>query len=212
MTAHLPSLAEPLQIELRRVMQWLEGERETERAELQSLVTKRRYTRFVDDLNAFLTTPGARTVEPAADQVMPTLVRHVLPTVIYEHLGVVRAYERVVESADAPMLHQLRIEFKRLRYAIAFFEELLGSSVRAYLKELKAMQDHLGRMQDVATAHLLLEPMKPRLDQAQTEALDAYLAAIEAERADLRGQVADKWAKFDSALVQKKLTSAIAAF
>lgn len=212
MTAHLPSLTEPMQTELRRVMQWLEGERETERADLQSMVTKRRYTRFVDDLNAFLTTPGARAIELTADQVMPTLVRHVLPTVIYEHLGIVRAYDRVIESAEAPALHQLRIEFKRLRYAIAFFEELLGASVKAYLKELKAMQDHLGRMQDIATAHLLLEPMRPRLDEAQTEALNAYLAAIEAERAELRSQVADKWAKFDSAAVQKKLTSAVAGF
>jgi CHAD domain-containing protein len=104
----------------------------------------------------------------------------------------------------------LRIEFKRLRYAITIFEEVLGTGARAYLKELKTVQDHLGRMQDIATAHTLLEPLQARLLDSQLEALNAYLFKIDEEHAELRGQVPALWERFDGKTVQNQLTTAVA--
>ena len=210
MTRYLPALNEAQQAELRSVMQLIEGEREAERADLHSLVDKRRYARFIERYHAFLATPGAEVVSRPQNVVAPTLVRHVLPTVIYEHLGIVRAYDSVIETAPAPTLHQLRIEFKRLRYAITIFEEVLGTGARAYLKELKTVQDHLGRIQDIATAHVLLDPLQARLVDSQLEALNAYLFKIDEEWQELRGQIAELWARFDGKVVQKQLTTAVA--
>jgi CHAD domain-containing protein len=210
LTRYLPALTEAQQAELRSVMQLIEGEREAERADLHELVDKRRYARFIERYHAFLTTPGAETLTRPQDDVAPTLVRHVLPTVIYDHLGIVRAYNAVIETAPAPTLHQLRIEFKRLRYAITLFEEVLGSGARAYLKELKTVQDHLGRMQDIATAHALLEPLQGRLLDSQLEALGAYLFKIDEEWQELRAQVPELWKRFDGKKVQNQLTTSVA--
>ncbi|MFN8380094.1 MAG: CHAD domain-containing protein [Anaerolineae bacterium] len=210
MSADLPALPEAAQAELRRVMQFIEGERESEREDLTAMVEKRRYSRFIERFRAFLTTPGAQAVAFSEHAVAPSLVRHVLPTVIYQHLGIVRAYDAVITTAEAPTLHQLRIEFKRLRYSITIFEEVLGSGARTYLKDLKIMQDHLGRMQDIATAHVLLEPLQARLDEAQQAALNAYFAQVDSELAELRAKVPALWQHFDGKTVQKQLTSAVA--
>jgi CHAD domain-containing protein len=210
MNQYLSTLPEDGQAELRRVIQFIEGERESERDDLHQMIDKRRYARFIERFNAFLTTPGAQAVTFPTGVVTPVLVRHVLPTVIYSHLGVVRAYGPFIETCEAPTLHQLRIEFKRLRYAITFFEEVLGSGARAYLKELKTVQDHLGRMQDIATAHALLEPMQSRMDEAQLEALNAYLFKLDEELGVLRAEVPALWHHFEGKTVQKELTTAVA--
>lgn len=210
MNAVMPGFAEDVQAELPRVMQFIEGEREAERDDLHEMIGKRRYARFVERFFAFVTTPGAQAVAFREHAVTPFLVRHVLPTVIYEHLGAVRAYDAVIPTADAPTLHQLRIEFKRLRYSITIFEEVLGNGIKTYLKDLKGMQDYLGRMQDIATAHTLLEPMRSRLDEAQLAALDAYFVQIDGELAGLRTEVPALWAKFEDKAVQKQLTGAVA--
>jgi CHAD domain-containing protein len=211
MNNYLPALPEDVQAELRRVMQWLEGERESEREDLHDLVSKRTYGRFIAAFQKFVTTPEAHAVAlTSGGKVTPVLVRHVLPTVIYEHLGIVRAYGDLIEDADGSTLHQLRIEFKRLRYTVTLFEELLGASTKSFIKELKAVQDLLGRMQDIVTAHLLLDPMQARLDDAQLEALNAYFVKIDEESEELRGQVMAVWHHFDTKTVQKQLTSAVA--
>jgi CHAD domain-containing protein len=211
MTDYLPTLPATMQDELKRVMQFLEGEREAEREDLHHLVSKRSYGRFIEAFQAFLTTPESHAVGLTLHgTVKPTLVRHVLPTVIHEHLGAVRAYGAVIEEADGPTLHQLRIEFKRLRYTIALFDEVLGTGAKAFLKELKKVQDLLGRMQDIVTAHALLDPMQARLDEAQLEALNAYFVHLDEEYEVLRGEVLEVWRKFESRTVQRQLTGAVA--
>ncbi len=210
MAAELPALPPETQDELRRVMQFIEGERESERDDLREMIQKRRYARFLERFTAFLTTSGAEAVPFSGEAVTPSLVRHVLPIVIYEHLAAVRAYDALIPTAEAPALHQLRIEFKRLRYSITIFEEVLGKGAKPYLKDLKTIQDHLGRMQDIATAHLLLEPVRPRLDDAQLAALNGYFAHIDRDLADLRAGVPALWKRFESKTVQNQLTSAVA--
>jgi CHAD domain-containing protein len=210
MAHYLETLPEATQTALRQVMAVIEAEREGERTDLHKLIGKARYARFVKQFSAFLTAPAAPADDTATRSVAPTLVRHVLPTVVYEHLGIVRAYDSVIATADAPTLHQLRIEFKRLRYAIGFFEEVLGSGAKTFLKELKAIQDQLGRMQDIATAHALLDPVAAKLDAPQLEALNAYFLSIDTELAELMGRFPEVWKKFESKTIQKQLTSAIA--
>lgn len=212
MTVYLPALPQSEQDELRRVMQIIEGEREAERADLHALVAKRSYARFIEAFQKFLTTPDDRALKPVrGHKVTPVVVRHVLPTIIYEHLGAVRAYDAIIETADGRTLHQLRIEFKRLRYTITLFEELLGAGAKTFLKELKKVQDLLGRMQDIVTAHALLGPIQARLDDVQLEALSAYFFKIDEEYETLRGEVLEVWRRFETKTVQKMLTSAVAA-
>jgi CHAD domain-containing protein len=57
-------------------------------------------------------------------------------------------------------LHPLRIEFKKLRYAAAFFQSLYGGKKRVpYVKQLAALQDCLGALNDALVQGELVETL-----------------------------------------------------
>lgn len=61
-----------------------------------------------------------------------------------------------VDRNDAPAMHQLRIECKKLRYASEFFRPLfLGMD--GFIAHMKGLQDLLGLMNDVAVTRNLLD-------------------------------------------------------
>jgi len=64
--------------------------------------------------------------------------------------------------------HRVRIDAKELRYTVEFFESLFRRvPVRDYLRELVAMQDALGAINDGATAARLLALLPPSAEFAQ---------------------------------------------
>ncbi|BAO30513.1 CYTH and CHAD domain-containing protein [Sulfuritalea hydrogenivorans] len=73
---------------------------------------------------------------------------------------------------DPASLHALRIGVKRLRYALEFFSPLMrGTAVNNELKELSALQDTLGQLNDLTNAGALLMDCAgddPRLREAVT--------------------------------------------
>lgn len=78
-----------------------------------------------------------------------------------------------LNAADAGRLHALRILAKKLRYSAGFFAALYDrKKVRSYLVALSEVQEVLGRINDVAVAHRLLE------DLALASALSAHQEAI----------------------------------
>lgn len=63
---------------------------------------------------------------------------------------------------DPGARHQVRIDAKRLRYAVDFFATLFGNRrTSAYLKTLSAIQDVLGQANDAASAERLIESLAP---------------------------------------------------
>ncbi len=107
-----------------------------------------RYRRFTATAGAGLPTGNGRTA--------PLLVRHALPTLVFQRLGAVRAFGDVLPTATAAQFHQLRIQFKELRYTLTFFEELLGETSGRIIEMTRLMQDHLGTLNDASVATALL--------------------------------------------------------
>ena len=77
-----------------------------------------------------------------------------------------RAWKRVRKSGrhlsrlSSEELHALRIEIKRLRYAVEFFAALHDHrEVRGFLTGLKGMQDFLGHMNDLDVARRLMDEL-----------------------------------------------------
>lgn len=197
------------EVSLTAAIALLDGARAEARHSLNRTLDRRDYTRFIATFRQFLTTPGAkaRTIEP--DSLAPSQVRHIVPTLIYEHLGAVRAYDSAIDGGDPTTLHALRIEFKRLRYLVHFFADVLGATSKDFLKDLKAIQDHLGRMQDIQVAADRLEDLLPQLGDEDAAALSAYLDALNAENDELTPKFAAVWKKFNSATTQRKLATAL---
>ena len=205
------SLDEQHQTDIQGVIDRLNEQRALARHDLIRVLDKGEYQRFIQDFSAFVTQPGLGAKEDLNGSIHPTQVRHILPALLYSHVGNVRAYNDVLAEADGTTLHALRIEFKRLRYAVALFADLLGNSVKDFVKEIKGMQDHLGRMQDIVTAQGILNPLVSELSDGQGESLQLYLDHIEAESQQLRQQVNDLWTRFNAKSVQKQLATAVTA-
>lgn len=81
------------------------------------------------------------------------------------------------DMADAGQLHALRILAKKLRYSAEFFSGIYdGKQSRLFLAALSGVQDVLGRINDVAVAHRLLDEL------AGLPELSAHAGAIDLAR------------------------------
>jgi CHAD domain-containing protein len=204
---YLKSLKRSQQTKLRSAIAELDAQRAEARAELNDLLDSRAYRRFIKAFSNFLTTPEAEVKHSDGAGIVPLQVRLVLPGLIYDRLAAVRAYNNALDEADATTLHALRIEFKRLRYTVSLFEEVLGPQINGFVKEVKALQDNLGNMNDVASARTRLQ----NLAEAHQPVLAGYLAHLDEQELALKGQFAELWTQFNTRRVQQMLSSAIPA-
>lgn len=197
-----------------------QDQRETARHKMISFLVGETYLTFLQQFNLFVNTPGAGAQKDMDDYHAPHLVRHVAPVMIYNRLGTVRAYEKILGTARIEQLHELRIEFKRLRYTMEFFREVLGPEVSLIIEEIKGVQDHLGDLNDADVACQILGTFLegwetrqlnlPLNERENPEPIVAYLASKHAERHHLMVTFGEKWAHFDSDELRNNLASAVA--
>ena len=187
----------------------LQRQRTSARGKLLFVLYSDTWEQFLPSYVDFLTMPGAGVTRMRKNRIAPQLVCHVLPPLVYGRLAQVRAYGPAVADADSETLHNLRIDCKRLRYAVALFADLLGPEIRDYIAALKQMQDLLGRMNDIAVAQALLSRLIPGQDKAARAALRGYLEAQAEERTQLLAQLPAVWEHFNSRDVQRELSTAL---
>lgn len=212
LTAFIPQLPADQVTPMQSVVETLDQRRTVARMNLVQVLDSKKHRRFYQDFGAFLSTPGAGVLPlPQSDAPVPHQVRHALPPMIYERLAEVRAYDAVLPTHDIPTLHQLRITFKRLRYTVSLFDNLLGPEIGTYVDELKKIQDYLGRLNDIAVAHERLEALMTDLEGDQTAALWLYLEYLDSERPALVEKFPKVWARFNARSVQRKLALSVVA-
>lgn len=200
--------------EAERVIAAMDKERDLARMELNHALDRGEYRRFVNDFSQFLTTEGAGA-KMHNDDLAPSQVRHILPTLIYSHIGAVRAFDAVIAEAieqnDQVTLHNLRIEFKRLRYAVSMFEDVLGAQAEGFINELKKIQDHLGELQDSYIAVQRLSDFLDEVDEEAAAFLQTYIDQLSPNAEDKRKRFAEIWKRFNSKTVQGMIARAVAA-
>jgi CHAD domain-containing protein len=119
----------------------------------------------------------------------------------------VRAYDKIIPNAVIEQLHALRIEFKKLRYTLEFFREVLGTQSKEVIDDLKTLQDHLGDLNDANVACQILRKFiesweerqwaLPLQERQNPEPVVDYLAAKHAERYKLMITFPEAWAHFN---------------
>lgn len=196
-----------------------QAERETARIKMLTFLDSERYKTFLLEFNAFLHTPGAGTRHREDDITFPRLVKHEAPTMVYNRLAGVRGYERILAGASIEDLHALRIEFKRLRYTMEYFQEVLGEEAKSVINEIKTVQDHLGDLNDADVACEILsafleeweekQQLLPLIERQNPEPIVAYMAAKHAERHRLMVTFEETWVNFDKPGVRRDLALAI---
>lgn len=197
-------------------------EREAARHKMLKYLDSEEYDIFKRNFSEWVNTPGAGATvyAPSADQTYADQVRYVAPVLVYQRLAGVRAHEARLAEASLEQLHELRLEFKRLRYTLEFFKEVLGPEVKAVIDDLKKMQDHLGDLNDANVACDQLsdflerwgvqQASLPIAERRNSEPVVAYLAAKHAERHRLLLSFDAAWAHFHRPEFRENLALAVA--
>jgi triphosphatase len=130
----------------------LERERAGARADMLSGLDSVRWDRLAKGLTIMAQQGPARrpvATRVPAEVAMPELVQA-------RHDKVVKAARRAARSGVVSDFHALRIRCKRLRYALEFSADVYGGRTARYVRELTALQDRLGEMQDAEVASIQL--------------------------------------------------------
>jgi len=198
--------------------QW-ESERRQARKALIAFLDSKRYQRFAADFSVFLTKEGAGVMPVPAGSVTRQQVRHLLSSSLWQLYETVRAYEVVIPGAPPVTHHALRIDCKFLRYALEFFEEVLGPGTPALIVDVIEIQNHLGDLQDAEVASRLLADFlaqwydgaasDPTLDVGAVDGVVEYLNYRRFEARQLIATFPDAWPRINSPEFRKRLAEAL---
>jgi len=138
----LPASAREERARLARLVRKLRGRRRKAHARLKAALGRSRYRRLLEGLDETARAPRLASVEEA-------VAARVLAEVA-ERLGAVitRSPAMTAPAPDAAQLHTLRIDFKRLRYALELHAAAYGFSYDAERRLAREMQDVLGEIHD----------------------------------------------------------------
>ena len=134
---------------------WLASNKSLSQTALRLHATARREARgAVSSAKFRRMTDAARELAERGvhDAPMRALAQRTLPKV---HAKAMKRARRI-EWENAAERHLLRIRVKRLRYACEYFEPCFQAAGSAYLARLKALQELLGQLNDMAVARRLL--------------------------------------------------------
>jgi CHAD domain-containing protein len=198
--------------------QW-ERERKQARKALIVFLDGKRYRRFAGQFSTFLDTEGAGVAHAPAGTVGRREVRHVLNGTVWQLYETVRAYETVIPGAPAAVHHALRIDCKFLRYALEFFEEVLGPGTAELIVEVIAIQNHLGDLQDAEVASRLIADFlaewydgamtDPTVDVGAVDGVVEYLNYRRGEARQLIATFAEVWPRINSPEFRMRLSEAL---
>jgi CHAD domain-containing protein/transposase len=163
-------------------------QREKAREEMIAYLDAKAYRAFTQSMAEFVGTPGTGVREKKSSTPRPIHVYTVAPGQVYTRYEALRAYQTVIGRGDINTLHQLRIEAKRMRYTLEFFQEVLGEESREVVSTLVRMQDHLGAWHDADVAQQIL---REHMDRIIKKARQQQKRSIEpVEQPDLSGIIA----------------------
>lgn len=198
------------------LLQAWHAQRENARLGLLTYLDSQRYRRFVQRFGDFVRTSGAGVEAVPEGEVKRVLVREVLSSTVWRLYETVWAYDRVLEGAPVTTLHALRIDCKYLRYTLEFFEGVLGPETQWLIREVIALQDHLGEIQDAEVAKAILEdfakpeiPGQAGLSEAELAAVAAYASFRLAEQHERLETLPKAWGRLNSSRFRRRLANSL---
>jgi CHAD domain-containing protein len=129
------------------------------------------------------------------------------PKLIETELQDIRKWMKKPAEVLSPSdLHQLRIEFKGLRYTAEFFSDLYGKEMKKMIGQLVLFQDCLGLYQDAQVAEETLNKFIKKMGQTPDDPVELILSTgslIQVQR-DIQDQqrrrFIEMWIKFHKTL------------
>lgn len=158
--AYAAGLSARSQSALQPLLDRLRAQEDAAREPLMKMLDSKRYAETVSAFTDFVENPGKAAKHASGSAPIPprpSRVAHVVPGLVYAQWGAVMAFAPYLNGASLDMLHALRIELKRFRYLLEAFAEVMGAEADVVIEATKALQDHLGDLQDSRVAVSLLD-------------------------------------------------------
>lgn len=170
-------------------------------ASLREALASRRYNRFQLSLRRWIEMRGWRN--ELRDQSLAVLLE---PAPVLACRILTRMHRKVLKQGqhfrdlDAVAWHRVRVELKKFRYAIEFFQGALGESarLRSYISHLAQLQDDLGRYNDASTAGPFLSALARGSAGADVQRSIGVVAGWQARSRLEIGGVHKSWQQFKS--------------
>lgn len=208
---HLRGLSEAARLALGPVRVELESRRDAAHRELHRVLESPATTNGLAAWTAWLDEPVA------VDDGSPTITTLVTKRVAKLHKRLLRDGRKIGPDSPGEELHELRKDGKRLRYLVECFPDVFaGGPRKAYLAQLKELQDNLGAHQDAEVQVAYLHGLARQLNDGTAQGTDLVLAIGRlSEQADGRREAerhafAKRFAAFDRPKTAKLLADLLA--
>ena len=196
----------------------VQKERVTAQQDLSSYMQSQSYREKIAALEAFFTEPD----QLPASRFSAHPVKDLASRRIYQRYRRIRkASLAITPATPAEVIHQLRIECKKLRYMLEFFGELYDrDELDAVVKDLKQVQNSLGLYNDYATQQtsllLYCETHRETLSVEQALSLGGLISVLSLKQREARDRAESALHAFSKGPVQREFrrafqTSAAAA-
>ncbi len=158
------------------------------------------YTGMLLELGRLLASrPWGDQLDADALAVDAAPARDFAKTLFTRQLRRVRRLGKALDTLTTDELHALRIEIKKLRYAVEFFQDLYPRrALRAFLASAAGLQDLLGRLNDAATTGRLLDTIEHEHADLQ-RAAGIVLGWTAARTVSDMERLGNAWRRFEAA-------------
>jgi CHAD domain-containing protein len=194
-------LPHSLRSDIDPLMNYLKQKRLTALQRVISELNSRKYADILHDWEAFLN-------EPAFD--WPVAINAMIPIIDLARSRIYKKYRRILkrgkqilEEMEDERLHALRIECKKLRYLMEFFESLFPNKEITFLiKQVKKLQANLGDFNDLCVQedylqHIIGEmPLTDSTTKRVILAIGCLIGTLQQERAVVKSHFAQTFAAF----------------
>jgi CHAD domain-containing protein len=148
----------PLERDLKHLAEAAERERRAAYDDAKQAILTQQHTAGVLKLAQWFEARGWRD-QPVSEHaaLLLTSIGDVAPGLIERRWRQSRKRSKRFDELTPPQRRKLRIALKKLRYTIEFLQSLFDNSkVKTFMKLLAPLQDDLGQINDVRTAHELV--------------------------------------------------------
>lgn len=179
--------------------EFLEEIRTSEHDAVSAALTSQRFTQLVEGWGSFLQrTPEGVLEGPLASH---SIVEIAGPRIMKAFKRIRKRGSGIAADAPASLLHQLRVDGKKLRYLLEFFGGLYSPvNVSNFIKDLKKIQDVLGEFNDAQVELALIGEFNHHVGPSASTlvAIRRRERAISERERELRIAFADRFRRFTS--------------
>ena len=198
-------LPDTMRHDINPLMTYLKRRRSRALKEVIKALNSETYESVMQAWDTFLTQP----VEDAPNAFTPS-IELAKKRIYKKYRRIVKWGQAILENMEDEQLHALRIECKKLRYLMEFFESLFPRNrMVASIKQLKRLQANLGDFNDlcVQEAYLqrLVDEMPPSHDSKKLFlAMGGLIGSLQRERLQVKAEFADAFAQFSTPANKKQ--------